>query len=92
MRQQLLILYLAAADLDSGVVGWSRYDGAAPPGPNRHGDESVPPYASVVDAMRDGWRVIHFPSLPDPARPGDDPYRAAHLRYEYVLEKLVDGA
>jgi hypothetical protein len=90
MRQQLLILYLAAADLDSGVVGWSRYDGTAPPGPNRHGDETEPPYSSVVDAMRDGWRVIQFPSLPDPAA-GADPYRAAHLRFEYVLEKLVDA-
>ncbi|MEE2657120.1 MAG: hypothetical protein VX733_01370 [Candidatus Latescibacterota bacterium] len=86
-RQDLLILYAHSPDLHSRVVSWSRYDGA---GESKHtsGDSDEPPYDSVVEAMRDGWRVIQFPQQ-YPAFPGME-YRTSYLRYEYILEQLKE--
>ena len=70
MKQKILVLYLHNPDLNSRVVAWSMYDGtgAQPDVPvkdNRYGaptgSAADPPYESVVDAMRDGWRVVQFP-------------------------------
>jgi hypothetical protein len=89
VRQNLLILYAAGADLSSFVVGWSRYDSVPDPdAPTASSEE--PPYPTVVAAMRDGWRVIQVPLLLPPDK--DDPYTAADLRHEFVLEKLVEVA
>lgn len=85
-RQRLLFLTLATADLASPTVAWALYDGTTVTDPVV-GDDDVPPYRSVLDAMRDGWRVIQCPQLP--ALDRDDPYAGAHLRYEYVLETWV---
>jgi hypothetical protein len=84
LRQNLLILYTAAADLSSPIVAWSRYEGA-PTGDAAPSDQ--PPYDSVVAAMRDGWRVLQVPVLLPPDK--DDPYAGAHLRHEFVLEQIV---
>ena len=67
-KQKLLILYAANSSLDSPVGAWSLFDGT---GREKHmaGDADKPPYASVVAAMRDGWRVIQVPALL-PAAPG----------------------
>ena len=98
MKQKILVLYLHNADLNSRVVAWSLYDGtrAQPDVPekgNRYGaptgSAESPPYDSVVDAMRDGWRVIQFPQQ-FPAYPGMG-YDTSFLKYEYILEKLEDS-
>ena len=52
------------------------------------GDGDKPPYASVLAAMRDGWRVISLPRL-EAAPPGGE-HDTAFLKYEFVLEKLVE--
>jgi len=41
------------------------------------------PYRSVLEAMADGWRVIHFPDHRAPYQEG----RLDMLGYEFVLEK-----
>ncbi|MDE2824700.1 MAG: hypothetical protein OXI89_00420 [Gemmatimonadota bacterium] len=97
-RQKLLVLYLRTPDLHAGVVAWSEFDGASA-ADERHtsgdaadsGGATNPPYASVVDAMRDGWRVVQFPQQ-YPAYPGTE-YQVSYLKYEYILEKMevVDG-
>ncbi|HVF10421.1 MAG TPA: hypothetical protein VNA16_06450 [Abditibacteriaceae bacterium] len=86
-RQQLLVLYLHNPNPESGVCAWSIFDGT---GQEQHttGDSVEPPYKSVVAAMRDGWRVIQFPQQ-HPAYPGME-YNTSYLRYEFVLEKLVE--
>ena len=95
-----MVLYLHNPDLNSRVVAWSMYDGTRSDGDlpeedNRYGTPSGsaenPPYNSVVDAMRDGWRVVQFPQQ-FPAYPGME-YNTSYLKYEYILEKLeeVDG-
>ncbi|MCX6369376.1 MAG: hypothetical protein NTX57_22115, partial [Armatimonadetes bacterium] len=60
LRQKLLVLYLHYPSLNSGVCAWSIWDGT---GKEHHttGDSDTPPYNSVIEAMKDGWRVIQFP-------------------------------
>jgi hypothetical protein len=48
--------------------------------------DDQPPYASVIDAVADGWRVVQFPvtklySYQDV----DNDY----LGYEFILEKMT---
>ena len=90
LRQKLLVLYAHSPDLNSQVVSWSQYDGTGQ-APVTTGDSDTPPYASVVAAMREGWRVIQFPQQ-FPAYPGME-YHTAYLKYEYLLEKMeeIDG-
>lgn len=87
IRQQLLVLYAVSPALDSGVGAWSVYDST---GQEQHttGDSEQPPYSSVFAAMQDGWRVIQFPQQ-FPAYPGME-YNTSYLRFEFVLEKLVE--
>jgi hypothetical protein len=86
-RQQLLVLYTANSSPESAVGAWSIFDGT---GRESHmaGDAGAPPYPSVLAAMRDGWRVIQLPAL-QPAPPGAE-HDTAFLKYEFVLEKLVE--
>jgi len=87
IRQKLLVLYVHSPDLHSAAVAWSRYDGT---GQDRSssGDSEEPPYASVVAAMQDGWRVVQFPQQ-YPAYPGME-YNTSYLKYEYILEKMEE--
>jgi hypothetical protein len=86
-KQQLLILYAASSSPDSPIGAWSLFDGT---GRERHmaGDGDEPPYASVLAAMRDGWRVIQLPQLRGAARGAE--HDTDFLPYEFVLEKLLD--
>lgn len=91
-RQQVLILYLANSALDSRVVSWAMYDGT---GQHEHlpGDSGVPPYATGLAALRDGWRLLQMSELHPPA-PGRE-FTVSYQRYEFLFEKLVlwaDGA
>jgi hypothetical protein len=89
LRQQLLFLSVANPNPTSTVVAWSRFDGSG----QSHamaGDSDVPPYETVLDAMRDGWRVLQVPQL-IPAATGQE-HETAFLKFEYVLERLVEVA
>jgi len=88
LRQKLLVLYAATSSPESPVGAWSIFDGT---GRETHmaGDAGEPPYASVLAAMRDGWRVIQLPQLQGPARGAE--HDTAFLPYEFVLEKLVES-
>lgn len=87
VRQQLLFLSVANPNPTSGVVAWSQFDGTG----RAHamaGDSDTPPYETVLDAMRDGWRVLQVPQLLAAAT-GQE-HQTAFLKFEYVLEKLVE--
>ena len=90
LRQKLLVLYAANSSPDTEVVAWSLYDGTSDQTYEAAG-EAIPPYATVLDAMRDGWRVIKYPDLRPPS-PGQE-YDLSYLEFEFVLEKLesIDG-
>jgi hypothetical protein len=86
-RQQLLILCAASPDLESDVVAWSFYDSVGDR-TSISGDADVPPYGSVLAAMRDGWRVLQLPATIR-AAPGTE-YETSFLKWEYVLERIVE--
>lgn len=89
LRQQILILHLKNPDLDSDTIAWALYDGSLPKGALQmnSGDQTEPPYRSVLEAMQDGWFVIQIPTLPIYRR-GEE-HEVGHLPYEYVLERSV---
>lgn len=84
-RQRILILYLANSCLSSETCAWAEYDGTGShPYTGEHTEE--PPYWSVLEAMRDGWRVVQFPQ--EQWATTDNAYRTGPLPYEFILEKL----
>ena len=89
LRQKVLVLYLANSALDSGVKGWSIYDGTGQTQPTT-GDSDVPPYRTGLEALLDGWRVVQFPQL-NPPYPNME-YTTSFQMYEFVFEQLVDVA
>jgi len=87
LRQQLLILDLNYPSLNSGVGAWALYDGTGKYDPTT-GDQEEPPYNSVLEAMKDGWRVIQCPQL-IPPMPGME-YTTSYLKFEYILERMME--
>jgi hypothetical protein len=87
LRQQLLVLYLATSALDSGVIGWSRYDGTGRSRPTT-GDSDEAPYPTGLHALLDGWRLIQMSQLVNHERGHE--YDTAYLPYEFMFERLVD--
>ena len=83
-RQKILILYLGNSSLQSVVVGWSFYDGSSNEVFEATG-EKVAPYNTCLAAMRDGWRVIQFPTLQN-AKKGSE-FDLGYLEFEFILEK-----
>ena len=80
-RQQLLFLPVDGLTIVSGVIGMMRLEnGEIDQGPL---DPAQWPYATVIDAIQDGWRVIKFPELALWA----DETRTYEVGGEFVLEK-----
>ncbi len=86
-RQQLLFLYLSHPNPDAATVGWSFFDGTGAE-TRTSGDADAPPYATVLAAMRDGWRVLQV-AQQHPPMPGLE-HRTSYLPYEFILERLVE--
>jgi hypothetical protein len=60
-RQDLLYLQASSTSLVSSVLGMTLVrDGKIVPGAT---DAAEWPYSSVLEAIRDGWRVVKFPEL-----------------------------
>lgn len=87
LRQQVLVLYLANSALDAPVIAWANYDGT---GAQDHmaGDDDMPPYATGVHALKDGWRLFQASQLLPHARGAE--LDIDYLKYEFLFEKLVD--
>ncbi|HLZ84568.1 MAG TPA: hypothetical protein VKQ54_13465 [Caulobacteraceae bacterium] len=85
-RQKVMVLYLANSALDSPVVGWAVYDGT---GERRHmaGDSDTPPYATGLDALKDGWRLFQASQLL-PHHRGEE-HDLAYLKYEFFFEQWI---
>ena len=86
-RQQVLFVWLAEPTLSGSVIGWAFHDGTDGRGPQPVGES---PYATGVDALRDGWRVIQV-SPPITPNTGAEHVNST-LHNEYVLERIVDVA
>lgn len=81
-RQRLLYLHTRDPSPSSAVVAWAFH-----PGTDTGGAEEHPPYETVVDALADGWRAVHFPQQ---LAPFDD-RETDILGFEFILEKLEAG-
>jgi hypothetical protein len=80
-RQDLLYLQAGGTSLTSGVHGMLMVrDGEVWEGPDNP-DEW--PYKTVLEAIRDGWRVVQFPNLALML----DESRTYGLGAEFILEK-----
>ena len=78
-RQRLLYLHARDPSVTADVIGWAEH-----PGEDPGGVDPVRPYATVVAAIQDGWRAIHFPQQ---LAPFDD--RETDLvGYEFILERF----
>ena len=81
--QKLLYLHTRDPVVTSPVIAMAEHDPARddpPPGPIRE----EWPYDTVMDAMRDGWQVVHFPQQ---LAPFDD-VETDLAGYEFILQKL----
>lgn len=81
-QQRLLYLYAQTPTVRAPVLAATLQDCQ---GPLSQIDPLAPeiPYNSVLAAMGDGWRVIHFPDH----RAAYEPGRIDMLGYEFILEK-----
>ncbi|OYU68936.1 MAG: hypothetical protein CFE28_02380 [Alphaproteobacteria bacterium PA2] len=86
-RQKVLVLYLANSALDSPVVAWAVYDGT---GQSRTmaGDNDEPPFATGLDALKAGWRLIQAAQIL-PHNRGEE-FDLSYLKYEFFFEQLVE--
>lgn len=82
VRQDLLYLQAASTSLDAQVIGMRLVsDGEISDGPGEPDDW---PYQTVLEAIRDGWRIIDFPNLALLL----DESRTYGYGAEFVLERL----
>ncbi len=81
-RQDLLYLQASGTDLNSEVIGMRIVlNGEVSDGPD---DPDDWPYQTVLEAVRDGWRIIDFPNLALLL----DESRTYAYGAEFVLEKI----
>jgi len=85
LLQRLLYLHAAMPSIRSEVVNSALHEPLDEAGPMIDPLAAPGPlYGSVAEAVRDGWRVIHFP---DQRSPFDD-REIDVVGYEFVLEKM----
>jgi hypothetical protein len=82
-RQRLLYLHASSPSIRSKVVAAALHEPV--PGSLTQIDPLAPelPYASVFEAILDGWRVVHFPDQ----RAHFDDREIDIVGYEFILEK-----
>ena len=83
-KQLILYLYSKSTNLHSPLGGWALYDATAPEEPILPSQDA--PYTSVLDAVRDGWRIVQFPR---PELYNFSDVDNAYLAFEFILEKFV---
>ena len=83
-KQLILYLYSKSTNLRSPLGGWALYDATAPEAPILPSQDA--PYTSVIDAVRDGWRIVQFPR---PELYDFSDVDNAYLAFEFILEKFV---
>ena len=82
LRQRLLYLHTREPSVTSQVIGWAEH-----PGEDPGGLPPQQPYPTVLAALADGWRAIHFPQQ---LAPFDD-REVDIVGYEFILEKMEEA-
>ncbi len=87
LKQNLLYLQAESVSIRSAVIAMALH----PPVPDSVTQIEPTgfdfPYATVHEAVIDGWRLISFPSPKEPATTDDD---LTILGYEFILEKMEE--
>ncbi len=84
LRQNLLYLVCSTSSISSPVVGMALFEN----GVLSDGPEEEWPYAKVIDALNDGWRIIQFPIIVlHPMEMGQ-----RYVPVEFILEKMIGGS
>ncbi len=84
-RQHLLYLQTKTPAINAAVIGMAHHQ-PTPGGSDRIYTRTEWPYATVHDAIIDGWQVIHFPQLMAPY----DDRELNYVGYEFVLHKVEE--
>ena len=85
-RQMVLYLYSKSTSMRSAIASWALYDPTVPYEPTLPSQDT--PYASVIEAVNDGWRIVQFPRAELYQFSDVD---NAYLGYEFILEKSTSG-
>lgn len=83
LRQRLLYLHVKEPSIYAEVIGMAEHE----PVPGRRDKmrtREAWPYATVQEAMADGWQVIHFPNQTAPF----DDREVDFVGYEFILQKM----
>ena len=83
-KQLVLYLYSKSTNLGSPLGAWALYDPTVPDEPILPSQDA--PYGSVLDAVRDGWRIVQFPR---PELHNFSDVENTYLSFEFILEKIV---
>ena len=87
LRQNLLYLQAESVSVRSPVIAMALHE-PVPDSVTQIEPTGVEfPYATVQEALIDGWRVVSFPSPKESATTDDD---LTILGYEFILEKMEE--
>lgn len=84
-RQRLLYLHTRAPSITAAVIGMAQHEPVAGGCDTLH-TRTEWPYATVHEAIVDGWQVIHFPNLMAPY----DDRELSYVGYEFILQKIEE--
>ena len=87
LRQNLLYLQAESVSVRSPIIAMALHE-PVPDSLTQIEPTGIDfPYATVHEALIDGWRVVSFPSPKESATTDDD---LTILGYEFVLEKMEE--
>jgi hypothetical protein len=84
-RQRLLYLHARTPSVTAPVIGMAQHEPHKGQTDTLH-TRSEWPYATVHDAIVDGWQVIQFPNLMAPY----DDRELDYVGYEFILQKVEE--
>lgn len=84
VRQRLLYLHAAHPSMYSPVVDGAVHEPVGGRQPRVDPLVTELPYATVHEAVQDGWRIVHFPNQRSPF----DDREIDVIGYEFILEKM----
>ena len=86
-RQRLLYLHASTPSVFSQIIGLTLIEPTAGYRAEISAEEPRWPYATVHDALVDGWQIVQFPHLQAPFDDAD----LDVVGYEFILQQLVTG-
>ena len=83
-RQRLLYLHARSPSVFSDIIGYTQIEPTEGFQVEISGGAFEWPYATVHDALVDGWQIVQFPHLQSPFSDTD----LDVIGYEFILQKM----